>query len=371
MPFVQGNCTNCGGTLAVDNEKDAWICPYCNTPFIVEKAIKNYSITNNIVANTVNIYGGGEFKEFEIVEGNLKKYNGCQPDVFIPEEVTTISYTAFHGSNVSSIRLPEGIKEVYLSSCDSLMELNLPKSVVNLGLLNCDGITSIQLHEGLQFVYFEGCSSIKSLSIPNSVKKIKKGTFRNCSSLLEINLPDSIEILDDDFMGCHNLTRIRLPQKVVNVKLSSMHRLNCIESPLYISTVVLSDLPSLEKIVVGNFKSRFIGLTGKESFCFKNIVLSSSLLFNQRIKLPVNKGSFETCLALAGRCTDCGNKATTLFGKCQFCKRKRSYKVVHDVCPKCSGNTYMPAENSKKRVCSNCGSIFFPYELKNELRFYY
>ena len=39
MPFVQGNCPNCGGTLAVDNEKDAWVCPYCNTPFIVEKQL--------------------------------------------------------------------------------------------------------------------------------------------------------------------------------------------------------------------------------------------------------------------------------------------------------------------------------------------
>lgn len=45
MPLVKAQCTNCGGILEVDNAKEAAICPYCNTPYIVEKAI-NCFITN-------------------------------------------------------------------------------------------------------------------------------------------------------------------------------------------------------------------------------------------------------------------------------------------------------------------------------------
>ena len=50
MSLVKAQCTNCGGTLEVDNSKEAAVCPYCNTPYIVEKAI-NYYVTNNISVN--------------------------------------------------------------------------------------------------------------------------------------------------------------------------------------------------------------------------------------------------------------------------------------------------------------------------------
>lgn len=57
MPFVQAKCPNCGGFLAVDNTKDAAVCQFCSTPFIIEKAINNYniSINNNISVNQANI----------------------------------------------------------------------------------------------------------------------------------------------------------------------------------------------------------------------------------------------------------------------------------------------------------------------------
>ena len=54
MPFVQAKCPNCGGFLAVDNSNDAAICQFCNTPFIVEKAINNYNISVNGDLNLEN-----------------------------------------------------------------------------------------------------------------------------------------------------------------------------------------------------------------------------------------------------------------------------------------------------------------------------
>lgn len=43
MAFVAAKCTQCGANLEVDNSLDAAICKYCNTAFIVEKAINNYN----------------------------------------------------------------------------------------------------------------------------------------------------------------------------------------------------------------------------------------------------------------------------------------------------------------------------------------
>lgn len=70
MPLVNAKCTNCGGTLTVDASKDAAICDFCGSPFIVEKAIQNYNyhITNNITAQNVIITGKGEMEKERLLQ---------------------------------------------------------------------------------------------------------------------------------------------------------------------------------------------------------------------------------------------------------------------------------------------------------------
>lgn len=59
MPLVAAKCTQCGAELQVDNSKDAAVCKYCGTPFIVEKAINNYNtyVTQNFQGANVIIQG--------------------------------------------------------------------------------------------------------------------------------------------------------------------------------------------------------------------------------------------------------------------------------------------------------------------------
>lgn len=52
MPLVSAKCTNCGAKLEVDDTKDAAICAYCGSPYIVEKAINNYIIN---ISKTVSL----------------------------------------------------------------------------------------------------------------------------------------------------------------------------------------------------------------------------------------------------------------------------------------------------------------------------
>ena len=51
MPLVAAKCTNCGASLTVDNSKEAAICEFCGTSFIVEKAIANITMTDNSSIN--------------------------------------------------------------------------------------------------------------------------------------------------------------------------------------------------------------------------------------------------------------------------------------------------------------------------------
>jgi len=60
MPLVPVKCTSCGGVLKVDQTSETAICSYCKTPFVIEKAINNYHVTNKITAGTVNISGFDE-----------------------------------------------------------------------------------------------------------------------------------------------------------------------------------------------------------------------------------------------------------------------------------------------------------------------
>lgn len=64
MALVKAQCTNCGGTLEVDQSKDAAICPFCNTPYVVEKAINLYKTENhNHIVNNITYNGKGLIPE--------------------------------------------------------------------------------------------------------------------------------------------------------------------------------------------------------------------------------------------------------------------------------------------------------------------
>ena len=52
MELVKAKCTSCGADLEVNPEAECLICRYCGTPFIVDKAIKNYNTTINNIVNT-------------------------------------------------------------------------------------------------------------------------------------------------------------------------------------------------------------------------------------------------------------------------------------------------------------------------------
>lgn len=54
MPLVSAICTQCGARLKVDSDKEAVVCPYCETAFVVEKAINNYNSTNIVNIDTVH-----------------------------------------------------------------------------------------------------------------------------------------------------------------------------------------------------------------------------------------------------------------------------------------------------------------------------
>ena len=132
MNLIPGVCTQCGATLSVEEGKDCMICPYCNTPFIVEKAIQQfnttYIINNNYNAENIYINNAPEEKDFTIVAGTVVKYVGESPDPVIPDGVRKIGIEAFKGTNITSVTLSDTVDEIEESAFEECKRL---VSVIN------------------------------------------------------------------------------------------------------------------------------------------------------------------------------------------------------------------------------------------------
>lgn len=203
MPFVAAKCTNCGAVLSVNNTKDAWICNYCQTPFIVEKAINNYHVTNynNINANTVNFYGGKE-SDFVIRGGVLEKYNGESENVVIPDNVVKIGHRVFSDLPITSVKIPDSVKEICdcaFQGCGYLISVVIPDSVTIIGshsFADCKSLKSVKISDNVKSIChaFKNCESLTSVDIPSGVTNIY-AAFQDCTSLKSIKIPDSVKKL--------------------------------------------------------------------------------------------------------------------------------------------------------------------------------
>ena len=111
--LIEGKCPNCGAMLDVDPSKEAAVCQYCGTPYIVKKAIQNYYInitnntTNNIRTDVVNIVeqkeevkGADYYDSYATIRPEFDKdefkrrvliYLGSRNDT--PQDITTIDVT--------------------------------------------------------------------------------------------------------------------------------------------------------------------------------------------------------------------------------------------------------------------------------------
>lgn len=142
MPLAQAKCKNCGAVLEVDTSMETAVCPYCGTPYIVEKTIKNYNanfnITNQIRTDTVNIYGGSASARsaWTIAGDYLLRYNGSERDVTIPSSVRIIKKDAFRGNPyIFTVSMPSSVEEIEARAFSDC--LNLRKVVVGEGVRKC------------------------------------------------------------------------------------------------------------------------------------------------------------------------------------------------------------------------------------------
>ena len=143
------------------------------------------------VTRTANVGYSQGSDDFQIVNGELRKYKGSSSNVVIPSGVTSIEYGAFIEFDDLDEPLPN----------NTITSITIP-----------DTVTTI---EGCAFEY---CYALKKVTFGKSVKKIKSCAFGYCKSLTSLNLPNSVTYIGGGaFLNCSELTTIYIPESVTYI----------------------------------------------------------------------------------------------------------------------------------------------------------
>ena len=315
MSLVPAKCTQCGSNLTVEPSQEAAVCPFCNTPFVTEKAINNYNIINNIQADVVNVFQTKE-SDFVIRGGVLEEYRGNNPEVYIPDNVIEIKKRVFEGcSGITKIVIPDSVKiigfEAFLN-CISLEEVSLPKGI-----------------EKLSSSLFSGCKNLKVIDIPESVICIEEHVFQNCESLINIELPKELKIIEEStFQGCSRLKNIRFPDNLEYIRHAAFK--GCVE----LENITI---PSTVKGIASYYYDwEWPSKDGAFANC-KNLKTINNIAVPYEILKGITNVDAFTNTPLFdklqkhqwienGKCSYCGGKFKGIFNiVCENCKRKKDY----------------------------------------------
>lgn len=135
-------------------------------------------------------------------------------EVYIPDSVTYIEYSAFQASNVKKVRLPETLKKIEgaLFAGANINSIEIPgnvKVIDNEAFQECWNLESVVLPKNLKkidFSAFEECKSLKEVEIPEGTKKIGSSAFYNCENLEKVIIPETVKTIEEyAFEGCDKL----------------------------------------------------------------------------------------------------------------------------------------------------------------------
>ena len=165
--------------------------------------------------------------DFEIENGELKKYHGNGGDVIIPDSVTSIGDWAFSGcSDLISITLPNSVTSIgewAFNDCSALTSITIPVGVTGISdytFSDCAALTSVTIPDGVTSIgnlAFSDCAELTSVTIPDSVISIGSNAFAGCR-ITSISLPDSVTSIGEEaFAGCYSLTNITIPNSITSI----------------------------------------------------------------------------------------------------------------------------------------------------------
>lgn len=133
-------------------------------------------------SKTAAVYEGPA--KMTIVDGQLKKYEGNEEMVVVPEGITTIGRNAFKDNkSLKKVVLPESlliIDDSAFENCSELVDINWINSI-----------------EGIGNRAFKGCASLETVIIPGNTFNILQSTFRDCPNIKTLVVHPNVDYICD------------------------------------------------------------------------------------------------------------------------------------------------------------------------------
>ena len=187
---------------------------------------------------------------FTIIANTLKKYEGNEAHVIIPEGIEAIADYAFYGAAMmEQVTFPESLREIgsdVFYGCEKLKEAWIPDGVSWMGsavFSRCANLEKVRLSKrltSLPKITFFQCANLKEVILP-SVRRLSRACFQQCHSLETIGLPSSLKFIEDNaFDDCISLQEIELPQGIEEIgenaffNCASLRRINLPSSLTFI-----------------------------------------------------------------------------------------------------------------------------------------
>ena len=141
---------------------------------------------------------------------------GCGATTYaIPDGITVVGDSAFYMSSLTSVTIPDSVKEFEdfaFSSNENLVSINIPAGVTAIppgAFEYCIAIEDITLPDSITSIgdyAFYGCESLECITIPNNVTTIGELVFEWCAGLTSVTIPAKVSSIGKRaFYNCANL----------------------------------------------------------------------------------------------------------------------------------------------------------------------
>lgn len=98
--------------------------------------------------------------------------------ITFPENLTTIGYLAFYMAGLTSVVIPDSVKDTYIETTDD------------------DGNTQTTTLAGIGYAAFHTCTALKTAKVGTGTTELRAGVFGYCTSLESVYLPASLEKIE-------------------------------------------------------------------------------------------------------------------------------------------------------------------------------
>jgi len=241
MKLVNGICTNCTAAIEVDPSKEAAVCNFCGSAYIVKKAINNYTISNaHIKAGVVNVQSGASadnmmvLAENEFMLGKLKEAEDyCKRAL----ELDPKAYSAwFLLAKISDKFISTGPSAIYVDTgyyTNNSEKISKSLHYYNLAYNNAsqEAVTEIRNHIRIQFQLI--IKKMLSLCLVKECEALIDGLSKN----FQVSIPLDKFLLEANNVELDSITKwLKEPNRTddyfIMVKESIKHTL---ENDLFFS----------------------------------------------------------------------------------------------------------------------------------------